>query len=206
MAFSGVDLTVAQSILVLCAIVLGGVVCSGIFLWICRCCEGRAQRRLESDRERMIAELQRDEELHRTKTIPKYNSPSAPAQPQPSAPIHPRVLKNLRTVPEVENGIVREPEEVTHFTLGTSSSNAKKRSPSSAQLGTVSQSYESQFATSNEEVVMPNPTRTSLATIVSDSDEKVEMITEMNRTNMTMGVKVERINPTIERNVTESEV
>jgi len=60
MAFSGLDVGVQESILLLCAIVIGGIVCSVIFLQCCRCTVGgRADRLYEEEHQRALEEQRR---------------------------------------------------------------------------------------------------------------------------------------------------
>jgi len=60
MAFSGLDVGVQESIFLLCAIVIGGIVCSVIFLQCCRCTVGgRADRLYEEEHQRALEEQRR---------------------------------------------------------------------------------------------------------------------------------------------------
>lgn len=45
MVLTGLDLTIGESALLICAIILSGVCCSYVFLQCCRCAEGRAEKR-----------------------------------------------------------------------------------------------------------------------------------------------------------------
>jgi len=60
MAFSGLDVGIQESVLLLCAIVIGGVICSIIFLQCCNCTAGgRADRLYEEEHQRALEEQQR---------------------------------------------------------------------------------------------------------------------------------------------------
>jgi len=57
MAFTGLDLGIQESIFLLCAIVLGGVICSVVFLQCCRVtAEGRAENWYEIEHQRVLEE------------------------------------------------------------------------------------------------------------------------------------------------------
>jgi len=60
MAFSGLDVSVEESIFLLCIIVFGGIICSVIFLQCCRyTAGGRAERLYEEEHQRALEEQQR---------------------------------------------------------------------------------------------------------------------------------------------------
>jgi len=60
MAFSGLDVGIEESIFLLCGIVIGGVVCSVIFLQCCNCTAGgRADRLYEEEHQRALEEQRR---------------------------------------------------------------------------------------------------------------------------------------------------
>jgi len=60
MAFSGLDVGITESILLLCAIVFGGIICSMIFLQCCRwTAEGRALEMWDVEHQRVLDEQRR---------------------------------------------------------------------------------------------------------------------------------------------------
>lgn len=60
MAFSGMDVGITESILLLCAIVLGGILCSVVFLQCCRLtAEGRAEIMYEAEHRRVLEQQRR---------------------------------------------------------------------------------------------------------------------------------------------------
>jgi len=60
MAFNGLDVGVQESVFLLCAIVIGGIICSVIFLQCCRCTAGgRADRLYEEEHQRALEEQRR---------------------------------------------------------------------------------------------------------------------------------------------------
>lgn len=59
MAFGGVDVGIMESVLLLCAIVLGGIICSLAFLQCCRVAEGRAETMYEREHQRVLDEQRR---------------------------------------------------------------------------------------------------------------------------------------------------
>jgi len=58
MTFTGLDVDVMQSILLLCAIIIGGVLWSLLFLGCCKCVEGRAERICEEEYKKFITQNQ----------------------------------------------------------------------------------------------------------------------------------------------------
>jgi len=70
MAYSGLDVGIEESIFILCAIVIFGVVCSVIFLQCCNCTAGgRADRLYEEEHQRALEEQQRALEEWRRATL-----------------------------------------------------------------------------------------------------------------------------------------
>jgi len=58
MTFTGLDVDVMQSILLLCAIIIGGVLWSLLFLGCCKCVEGRAERICEEEYKKFLTQYQ----------------------------------------------------------------------------------------------------------------------------------------------------
>lgn len=201
MAFTGLDVTLEESILLLCAIVIGGVIWSCIFLWCCHWCDGRAQRRLGWDQGMRLNELESHETKDEMKNQPLLNSPSAPARRKPSVPIQPRVLRQLEEVTSGQTaGMIRYPEAV-HLTSsnlsaqGVSSSFMKSRSfPSPVESGTsvVFHSFDSQYGSPKALAILPNLSHASLGTFYSDPEEKADILTGMKPMDNSKGLKVER--------------